>query len=102
MNERAHDLMVLLRSILSSLPGATALSLHASQSWAVLWIKVSSDDAVIALGEDLGLGEPEITTTTQGWRRRVRSQGEQSTLRIEVAGPTHRGQPPRDDAGEAS
>jgi hypothetical protein len=56
MNARAYDLVLQLRAILRSLPGATSIALHASEVWTLALITASSDEAVIALSEGLGLG----------------------------------------------
>src|SRR5262245_57392868 len=98
MNVRAHDLTVLLRALLRSLPGATSMYVHASEKWALVLITVSSDEAVLALSEDLEL-ECDITIGKQRWWRRATSERDQGTLRVEVAGPPHQGRPPGDDAG---
>ena len=63
MNTRAHDLTVLLRGILGTLPGATSIGLHASERWAFVLITAASDEAVVALGEALGL--------TNDWALRI-------------------------------
>jgi hypothetical protein len=94
--------MVVLRGILGTLPGATSLGVHASERWAFVLITAASDEAVIALGEELGLA-CDVRIGEQRWWRRATSEGEQGMLRIVVAGPAHKGQPPPgDDAGEAS
>jgi hypothetical protein len=98
MNVRAHDLTVLLRALLSSLPGATSICVHASEGRALISITASSDKAVLALSEDLEL-ECDIKIGKRRWRRRAMSERDQGTLRIEVAGPPHRGRPPGDDVG---
>jgi len=97
MNVRAHDLTVLLHALLSSLPGATAMCIHASERWALVLITASSDEAVLALSEDLEL-ECDIRIGEQRWWRCAASERDQGTLRIEVAGPPHQGRPPGDDA----
>ena len=98
MNVRAHDLTVLLRALLSSLPGATSMCVHASERWALVLITASSDEAVLALSEDLEL-ECDIRIGKQRWWRRATSERDQGTLRVEVAGPPHPGRPPGDDGG---
>jgi hypothetical protein len=102
MNDRAYDLTVTLRAILGTLPGATSISLHAFGGWAIVLITASSDEVVTTLGEELGLGASEVKRANGRWWRRVASEREQGSLRVEVAGPHHMGPPPRDDAGEAS
>ncbi|MBN1917458.1 MAG: hypothetical protein JW889_06075 [Verrucomicrobia bacterium] len=101
MNVRAHDLTVLLRAILGTLPGATSIGIHASEHWAFVLITVSSDEAVVALGEALGLA-CDVRIGKRRWWRRATSEAEQGRLQIVVAGPPHAGQPPRDGTGTAS
>ena len=98
MNVRAHDLTVLLRALLSSLPGATAMCIHASERWALVLITASSNEAVLELSEDLELA-CDIRIGEQQWWRCAASERDQGRLRIEVAGPPQRGRPPGDDAG---
>ena len=98
MNARAHDLTVLLRGILGMLPGATSIGLHASERWALVLITAASDEAVIALSEALGLA-CDVRIGKRRWWRRATSEGEQGLLRIVVAGPPHKGLPPRGNAG---
>jgi len=96
MNVRAHDLTVLLRAILRSLPGGTAMCIHGSERWALVLITASSDEAVLALGEDLGL-ECDLRIGKRRWWRRATAERDEGRLRIEVAGPPHRGRPPHDE-----
>ena len=102
MNARAHDLTVLLRGILGTLPGARSISVHASARWVFVLITTTSDEAVGALGEALGLA-CDVRIGKRWWWRRAMAEGEQGLLRIVVAGPAHKGQaPPGDAAGEPS
>jgi hypothetical protein len=102
MNARAHDLTILLRGILGTLPGATSIGVHASERWAFVLITAASDEAVVALSEALGLA-CDVRLGKRRWWRRATSEGDQGMLHIVVAGPAHKGQPPPgDDAGEAS
>lgn len=98
MNTRAHDLAVLLRGILGALPGATSIGLHASERWAFVLITAASDEAVVALGEALGLA-CDVRSGKRWWWRCATSEGEQGMLHIVVAGPPHKGRPPRGEAG---
>lgn len=102
MNARAHELVATQLDTLHGLDGASALSVHALKAWVIVLITASSDEAVISLSEELGLGETEIRSTTDQWWRRASSEGKQGAVRIVVTGPHHPGSPPRDDAGEAS
>jgi predicted mannosyl-3-phosphoglycerate phosphatase (HAD superfamily) len=104
MNARAHALVDTLLDNLGELPGASAMSVHARQAWVIVLITASSDEAVTALGEELGLGETEVTIAAKRWWQRASSEGRRGarTLRVVVAGPAHPGPPPRGDAGEAS
>ena len=101
MNVRAHDLTVVLRALLGSLPGATSLSVHSSRRWALVLVMVSSDEAVFALAEDLGL-TCEIGLAKRRWRHRATSEQDRGTLRIDVVGPPHRGRPPGGGEGTGS
>ena len=101
MNTRAHDIPVLLRGLLTSLPGTDSISLHRSWRWAFVLIMVSSDEAVFALGEDLGLTY-SIKVEREQWQHRMTSEQDSGTLRIDVVGPPHPGRPPRGDAGPGS
>jgi hypothetical protein len=93
MNARAHDLTVLLRGILGTLPGATSIGVHASKRWAFVLITATSDEAVVALSEALGLA-CDVRIGKRRWWRRATSEGEQGMLHIVVAGPAHKDQPP--------
>lgn len=102
MNVRADDLMVTLRALLASLPGATSLSVHGAETWALVLIMTSSDEAVITLSEDLELGEVEIGIGEDRWRRRACSKRDQGRLRVVVVGPHHEGAPPQGEAANAA
>ena len=97
MNARADDLVLELRAILHSLPGATSIALHASEVWTLMLITALSDEAVIALSDELGLGRTEVRATAGRWRRRASSERDRGALRVVVAGPDHKGPPPGDD-----
>ena len=97
MNARAYDLVVQLRAILRSLPGATSIALHGSEVWTLALITTSSDEAVIALCDELGLGRTEVRTTAGRWRHRASAERDRDTLRVGLAGPDHKGPPPVDD-----
>ena len=102
MNARAHELMATLRVILSTLPGATSIVLQTGKAWAIVLIATSSDQAVIALREDLGLGEVEITTAKGQWWLRASGERGQGSLRIVVTGPHHMDSPPPQSQGASS
>jgi hypothetical protein len=102
MNARAHELMVTLRVILGTLPGASSLVLQTGKAWAVVLITTSSDQAVSALREDLGLGEVEITSAKGQWWLRASAEYGQGSLRIVVTGPHHMGSPPPQSEGASS
>ena len=97
MNVRADDLMVTLRALLGMLPGATSLSVHGAETWALVLIMTSSDEAVIALNEDLELGAVEIKNGEGRWWRRACLKRDQGRLRVVVVGPHHEGAPPQGD-----
>ena len=94
MNVRAYQLIVRLRTLLGTLPGATAISIHASTAWTVVLIAAASDEAVRTLGETLGLGAPEVRISAGRWWCRAIAERNRGMLRIEVAGPHHMGAPP--------
>jgi hypothetical protein len=96
MNARARDLAVLLRGILGALPGATSIGVHASERWAFVLITAASDEAVDTLGEALGL-TCDVRIGKRRWWRRATAEGDQGLLQIVVAGPPHKGWPPRGD-----
>lgn len=96
MNTRASDLVAELRAILATLPGATSIGLHASETWTLVLITTSSDEVATALSEELGLGATEIARGVGRWWRRATSEGDQGALRIVVTGPHHLGLLPRD------
>ena len=99
MNARVYYLTSTLRAILSTLPGATSISLHAAETWTLLLITASSDETVSSLGEALGLGAIEVRSGGSGagrWWRRVMEEREQDALRVAVVGPHHWGRPPCD------
>jgi hypothetical protein len=96
MNERAFDLAVRLRDILGMLPGATTVGVQASKRWTFVLITAASDEAVDALSETLGL-ICEVWIGKRKWSRRATGEADQGLLQIVVAGPSHKGSPPRGD-----
>ena|SRR5215218_3621438 len=102
MNARAFDLVAALRALLVTLPGANAISLHASKIWTLVVITAESDEAVRALGATLGLGTPAIRKTAEHWWLRAAAERDLGALRVAVLGPRHRNPPPPDDAARSS
>jgi hypothetical protein len=94
VNARSYDLVVTLRDILGMLPEATAISCYAFKAWTYVLIAASTDAAVRALGQDLGLGAPEIRSARTTWWLRAMSESGHGEVRVEVAGPHHQGPPP--------
>jgi hypothetical protein len=96
MNTRVRDLAVTLRGVLGMLPGATAITIHTFRAWTYILITASTDAAVRAISQDLGLGAPEIRRSRIIWWHRAMTVWEpgHGELRIEVAGPHHQGSPP--------
>jgi hypothetical protein len=94
MNGQAYQLAVTLRALLATLPGATAISIHASTTWTLVLITAVSDEAVNTLSEQLGLSAPEVRIALGRWWRRATAEHDAGTLRVEVAGPHHRDAPP--------
>jgi hypothetical protein len=88
MNERGRDLMGRLCGLFGMLPGATSMSLTASERWALLLVRVASDEAVVALSETFGL-TCDVGIDTRKWWRRATGEAEQGQLQIVVAGPPH-------------
>jgi hypothetical protein len=88
MNERGRDLMGRARHLLGLLRGATSMSVTASERWALLVVRVASDEAVVALSEAYEL-TCDVGIDTQKWWRRATGEAEQGLLRIVVAGPPH-------------
>jgi hypothetical protein len=95
MNERAHSLMVKLQTSLDTLPGARSLGLHAFERWSLGLITASSDEAVIALANELGLGAIEVGINPGRWWYRAASERDRGVVRVAVAGPHHLGTPRR-------
>lgn len=97
MKPIAHQLALRLRACLASLPGAASVSLHAQERWAILVIIASSDDAVCALGEHLGLSNGLRHEEGRWWRTAEGTHVEQAglELRCSVSGPRHEGPLPR-------
>lgn len=102
MNVHAYNLMVTLRAILGALPGGSSIGIHAYETWTIVVITTSSDEAVSVLSEVLGLGATEIKSVTARWWRQAASEREHGALRIEVNGPQHPGPLPRNDAGRGA
>jgi hypothetical protein len=102
MNQRAHALSVILHSVLRAilrlLPGATSIRIQASEAWAMFVITTASDQAVVALGQDLGLGASVIKSNEGRWWRYATSIFNGGSVRFELIGPHHMGSPPGSDA----
>jgi len=92
VNERARDLAVVLRGVLGTLPGATAIGLHTARASAYLLILTATNAAVQTLGHDLALDAPELRGTRAAWWLRARSEAafDQGALSLEVVGPHRR------------
>lgn len=93
MNPRAHHLALQLRACLNALAGAVSVSLHAQKEWEILLIMTSSDEAVPALGEHLGLSYA-IRLEEGRWRHVAIGEHRDpdgGVLTCEVAGPHHWG-----------
>jgi hypothetical protein len=95
MNAHAYRLVVTLRAVLAPLPGATAISIHASTAWTLVLITAASDEAVSTLSEALGLSAPEVRIAAGRWWCRATAERDAGRLRFEVTGPHHLGSPPR-------
>jgi hypothetical protein len=95
MNERAHSLMVKLQTSLDMLPGARSIGLHAFERWSLGLITASSDEAVIAIANELGLGAIEVETNPGCWWYRAVSERDRGGVRVAVAGPHHLRTPQR-------
>jgi hypothetical protein len=95
MNAQAVDLVSTLRAVLATLPGATAISIHASTAWTLVLVTAGSDEAVGTLGEALGLGAPEVRIGSGRWWRRATAERDAGALRVDVVGPHHLSAPPR-------
>lgn len=93
MNALADNLALKLRGDLDSLPGATSISFHAQEKWALCLITASSDEGVISLGKKLGL-TCDIRSEEGWWWRIAIGEREGGAIRCEVSGPRTRGQPP--------
>ncbi len=94
MNAHAYHLAAMLRAVLAILPGATAISIHASTNWTLVLITAASDEAVSTLSEALGLGAPEVRIGVGRWWHRATAERDAGALRVDVVGPHHLGAPP--------
>ena len=92
MNERGRDLMARLRDCFGMLPGATSMTLTASERWTLLVVRAVSDEAVVALSEAFGL-TCDVGFDTRQWWRRATGDAEQGLLQIVIAGPPHKDAP---------
>jgi len=88
MNEHGRDLMRRMLSCFGMVPGATSMSLTASERWAVLLVRTTSDEAVVALSKRFGL-TCNVRIDTQKWWHRATGEAEQGLLQIVIAGPPH-------------
>lgn len=87
-----------LRGFFGMLPGATSMSLTASERWVLLLVRAASDEAVVTLSEAFGL-TCDVGIDTRVWWRRATGEDEQGLVQMIVAGPPHEDAPPPDDAG---
>jgi hypothetical protein len=95
----AREIVADLHGIVRRLPGAAGISFHLFETWASLYITVSTDAAVDTLGGALGLGARERRVAEGQWWCRASSPHDPS---IAVIGPVHDGAPPpRDGSGES-
>lgn len=92
MNEHGRDFIAELRVLFGRLPGATSMILTASERWALLLVRVASDEAVVALSEEFGL-TCDVGIDTRRWWRRATGEAEHGLLQIVVAGPPHEDKP---------
>jgi len=92
MNEHGRDLMARLRDCFGMLPGATSMTLTASERWTLLVVRAASDEAVVALSEAFGL-TCDVGFDTRQWWRRATGDAEQGLLQIVIAGPPHKDAP---------
>jgi len=88
MNEHGRDLMRRMLGCFGMLPGATSMSLTASERWAFLLVRATSDEAVVALSKRFGL-TCNVRVDTQKWCYRATGEAEQGLLQIVIAGPPH-------------
>jgi hypothetical protein len=92
VNAIASHLATSLRGHFVWLPGATSVTIHVQETWALLLIIASSDAAVILLGKKLGLN-CELRKESGWWRRIAIGESEGGALRCEVSGPRSQGEP---------
>ena len=90
MNARTSEFVGALRALLATLPGASAISIHASAIWTLVAITAESNEAVRTLGLALELGAPELRTTAEHWWHCATAEHDRGALCVEVIGPRQR------------
>jgi hypothetical protein len=71
-----------------------AVIIQSVGTWTIVIFTMSSDEAVIALSEALGIGATEVVNGVGRWWRRATAERDQGALRVVIAGPHHLDLPP--------
>ena len=72
MNQRAHDLAVVVRGVLRSLgPGARSLSIDETLTWVIIRLGLATDEHLRVIAEDFGLEQAKIERRGRLWWRSV-------------------------------
>lgn len=93
MNQRARDLAVVLRGVLTNVsPGVRSLSVSETLSWVMVRIGLATDEHLRVVAEEYGLVQARTERRGKLWWRSVASRKE--GLWMVAAGPYHQGEPP--------
>jgi hypothetical protein len=84
VNQRAIDMVTVLRGQLAAVHGAHAMSIHATGLWVWVLVAAFDDEAVRNIAVDLGLNAPETRTSDEAsW---LRATSTRDNVCVEVYG----------------
>lgn len=93
MNQRAHDLDLILEVARASLgAGTRSLSVTAMETWRLIRIGVSTDEQLFELADGLGLDPARTVRRGRIWFRQA--EAKEGWIVVIAAGPDHEGAPP--------